>query len=694
MKKKYLRTSKELVAFAYVNEEYAKTGDVAKGLMSLFAPIIHEQSGEIFDPVIFAEAVHEKYDIDMRPIIAKGLIPKLEESGLLLKEEVSAHVANYRCSQGPHIKPSNKEDKVNELLNNFCNFASDALTKKKIRIPDDELKEAFIERLKSIQFLQVLDDQNNFQNIPLTNGSVCAIEEVSLEQLSIALDILIAEFITILSEREQAKFNLLIDIASGALLADVVLTLQNPTTNSNLSNLSVVIDSPILMDILDLNTPEYYKYATDLFDLLKKANVTLVTFKHIVEEVHGSIHAPLINISRGEDAYGPLASRIRSDSKHMAYARLVLDSLHEFIEKLDIAILDDSEYNDGDSMKYCSEETEDALRNCLGPLHKSVERRIRDAASVVGVIKMRKGYRSEASLIDSRVVFVTRNVQVAKRSTDCLILRGDITEDDVPPCILDCQIAGVLWFSLGGGGQKLTRDKLIANCMDALYPRPNLLSTVRQFLENLHPDKVGIFEALMRYKRAQRCLLHKTLGYSELVTQDNVEEILEEIRRSTAEEVELEAQQKIQQIQEKSKKEIENKDKKLLTTRKEKEKLLQDKADLEARHEEIVRSAMERACKSARFVQRMRKALVIILYGLLVSLAAYFSNKIGGLIAAILFGLIAMTGFWVVPDKLLRKWIDKAWQEKFDNELKKNNIKDYGKQFQINKKSCIAKKRE
>ena len=80
----------------------------------------------------------------------------------------------------------------------------------------------FIERLKSMQFLQVLDGEQSFKNIPATNGSICVSREES-KLVQLALDILSAEFITVFAEREPVKFDLIVKIASGALIADVVL---------------------------------------------------------------------------------------------------------------------------------------------------------------------------------------------------------------------------------------------------------------------------------------------------------------------------------------------------------------------------------------------------------------------------------------------------------------------------------------
>jgi hypothetical protein len=98
MRNGFISASKELIAFAYVQEDYQRTGDITKGLMPLFAPIIHDQAGDIFVAAEFAKKVQEKYDIAMRPIVAESLIPKLVESGLLTKEEQSKYIAVYRCT--------------------------------------------------------------------------------------------------------------------------------------------------------------------------------------------------------------------------------------------------------------------------------------------------------------------------------------------------------------------------------------------------------------------------------------------------------------------------------------------------------------------------------------------------------------------------------------------------------------------
>jgi hypothetical protein len=695
MKTERVRISKELVAFAYVQEEYKRTGDITAGLMPIFAPIIHEMSGQIFKANKFSEKVQSKYGIAMRPIIAESLIPKFVEAGFLIKDEHSPNVAVYRCASGPMIEKQKAEDHIEELLNHFSCFAAEALSRQKVTLPTTLLKEGFIQRLMEMQFIHELDaDTKSTQMSSIGKSNDVIIDGVDADQLELALDVLSAEFITTLAKEDPVRFSFLERMICGAMIADVVLTLQQPAADTNLSGLTVVLDGPLIMDRLDLNTPESAQYAQDLLDMLKSAHVKLITYKHIVKEIYGSIYAPLTSYINGEWAYGPLAARFQLDPTHITYARAVCDSLDDFISHLDINIVDAKQFMSEDYLSYCPVEVEDSIRNCIGPLHEQVDRRIRDASSIASVMRMRKGYRSKASITDSKYIFVTRNIQVALYANKCLFAKALIGIDDVPPCILDRQISCVLWLCLGGSTENLTRKKLLANCMDALYPSPNLISRVSKFLAKIAPSKAQIFEALMKDKRAQRCLIHKTLGYSLTVSEDNVEELLEEIKRSTAKEVEQEAQQRERAMREEHERQIAIQNEELCRVRNSADKLQEEKARLAAKQDEVVQSSLERACRSARTVERKRKALILLLYGLAVVAAAYHSNAFDRVWTSIISAVLAIFGFWFVPEKLFKRWIDSAWQKKFNHEIKASKIEDYSSRFQIDRNKCTVQKRE
>jgi general stress protein CsbA len=283
---------------------------------------------------------------------------------------------------------------------------------------------------------------------------------------------------------------------------------------------------------------------------------------------------------------------------------------------------------------------------------------------------------------------------VALYANNCFLSKGLINIDDVPPCILDRQVACVLWLCLGGSADNLTRKKLLANCMDALYPNPNLVSQVSNFLSKIAPAKAQIFEALMKDKRAQRCLVHKTLGYSLTVSEDNVEELLDEIRRSTAQEIEQDARRREKVLREDHERKIAAQNEELCHARENAVKLQEEKSILAAKQDEVAQSLLERACRSARNAERRRKALILVLYGVALIAAAYYSNLFNNLWTCIISAVLALFGFWFVPEKLFKRRIDSAWQKKFNHEIKASKIEDYGDRFQIDRNKCTVQKRE
>lgn len=77
-----------------------------------------------------------------------------------------------------------------------------------------------------------------------------------------------------------------------------------------------------------------------------------------------------------------------------------------------------------------------------------------------------------------------------------------------------------------------------------MSPRTDVVSKVRQYLIELDPEKANLFVTLMRDQRAQRCLVHSTLGFPSAITPDNAEQLLEEVRLSVAAEVRGEAERR------------------------------------------------------------------------------------------------------------------------------------------------------
>lgn len=552
------KNSRELIAFAFVEEAYARTGDLVAGLLPLFTPLLAKKVHRRFDPVEFADEVERAYDIPMSPLVASGLVEKLAEAKLLTLGEIEPNT--YRIAACREDVASFDEEGMEGILAEFSTFTNESLTRIGLgRQERDVLDVEFLHRLTTAQFLSFTErrEKNYYHGKTLTIKRVEDDEQDAI-QLEQALDVLTAEFVLRKLEASDSAAELLTRLMTGALIAEVVLTLQAPSSIEALGNLTVVFDGPLVLDFMDLSTPELRDYANDLFTLVEKATTRKVIFKHTLEEMKGTLRGPLDTLRRGEKPFGPLGNRIRLDSSHAAYAREALNDLEQRVAKLGFEIVDADLLATDERLKFCDAATEEGLRNNIGPILVNLDRRIRDAHSIATILRQRGGIQSPKSIADALWVLVTRNDAVAAKSQGYLVMRKIITRDDVPPAITDKRLAGYLWFSVGGNLGALSRKKLVANCSAVMTPRTDVVSKVRQYLEELDPKKAALFIALMRDQRAQRCLVQSTLAFPSAITPDNAEQLLEEVRLSVAAEVRAEAEKQQAELNRKHEGELTN----------------------------------------------------------------------------------------------------------------------------------------
>ena len=78
-----MKPTRALTTFAYVADKFARTNDIAQGLVPLFAPLISLRAGTSFDPAQFAQDVKDTYDLELHPLVAEEFAPSLAARGYL-----------------------------------------------------------------------------------------------------------------------------------------------------------------------------------------------------------------------------------------------------------------------------------------------------------------------------------------------------------------------------------------------------------------------------------------------------------------------------------------------------------------------------------------------------------------------------------------------------------------------------------
>lgn len=715
---KSVLSSHALIAFAFVEEAYAKTGDVVSGLLPLFAPLLAGKTGRQFDPKGFAQDVSARYGIPMSPLVAEGLVERLAEAKLLYLEDQDSRI--YRVSAVKAADPGVDEKSIDGVLDDFVAFANKSLTPLGLAQAPEALKSGLLARLTSAEFLGAMErkQKNYFVGNKLTLKKPDEPED-NIDAES-AVDVLSAEFALRSMEKGGASAELLVKIATGALIAEVILTLQAPGGENSLDDLSIFIDAPLLLDRLDLSSIELNEFAISLFELMEKAQVRMAVFSHTLDEMRGTILGPLDAMKRGEEPFGPLGSRIRLDSSQAAYARAVLDSLEEKLNDLHVTILDADELRTEAGLQRLSVDTEESLRNNVGPLHVGLERRIRDAASIASIMRLRPS-RKARSIVEAGSVFVTRNPVVSNSSRSHLVFKGLIDRDEVPPAIMDRALAGYLWFVVGGNVGAITRKKLIANCSYVMSPKNDIISKVRQYLTEVDSGKAEMFSALLLDNRAQRCLVHSTLGFPSAVTASNVDAILQEVRESVAGELLERAAQREAEMAESHQAELSaltdaQRDAALeyenaaLVDRQRAKSLIDEQARIaseraielretrdrivlmEAEGRQDVDRRVGKAVSWARVSKKVVAGLLVIVYLAAVWVTYDLSPDLG-VWKKVVAALVALSGFWFVPQLVFRLLGGLIWKWRFGKAVDtlglRSNIDEF--EVDVDKETAVRK---
>ena len=329
-----MKTTRALTTFAYVADEFGKTKDIAQGLVPLFAPLISRRAGAPFDPVLFVQDLKATYDLEVHPFVAEAIAPSLAARGYLTEDHQpgAIHYTNRACDL-PELPIH--ENQLRDLVDGFLSFAETRLTRAGSKLEDDQLETSFFDRLIQPDFLGLLLRPDR----PAADPNILTLKRPQRKQdeatnLEQQLDYLVASYILHVSRSTPDRFDLIVAAASGALVAEVVLDLQHPVGDPlPMSGANVAIDSPLVLDAMELGHDGATPYALELIEQIKKAGARPITFGDTMEKIRGALTAPLKRFERNEPTYGPLGRRLRVNRTVAAYIRSILPNMADVIQE-------------------------------------------------------------------------------------------------------------------------------------------------------------------------------------------------------------------------------------------------------------------------------------------------------------------------------------------------------------------------
>ncbi|HJW24582.1 MAG TPA: hypothetical protein VJ576_06760 [Rhodocyclaceae bacterium] len=540
---------RQLITYAFLAQTNPVQGDLLSGLAPIVKPIARELAGQPFDAKEFSRRVEELYQISIHPWVADDLAPRLEKAGLLVKTQVTARVTSYAYAEIPQEFDEVGVGDIRRVLQRFVDYARPLLARHKLALDDAQLEEAFLRELTSLDFHAALlrpgraTAQAKAQIAKastLRMPTKAAVEEQTdvpavAEPEALALSdvtILCAGFILAMYQAEPDLYDLILRIATGAMVAEAVLNLQSPGGTASLNGLRIVLDGPFIMALLDMEERNSTAYAKTLCDQMCQQGALLQVFRHSVDEVRAAVEGTLRAVDEGHGK-GALARRV-GVTTYRQYVTSVLQNLEDAIGRLNVSIV--AAPTSDDSYAFFSGADETAMTEYLGHYENHLARE-RDAASVAAVMRLRRSRRvSMGKVHQAQVVFVTSNIRVADRADRFTVSHKMRADREVPPVFTDRQLASLLFVMFGGQGKELTQYQLLANCAKALEPNNDVMRNMHRFLSGLDPIRAAQFRAVMTEDRASQHLVQLTLGEGCISSTQDATAMLEQLERQLGEE--------------------------------------------------------------------------------------------------------------------------------------------------------------
>lgn len=356
------------------------------------------------------------------------------------------------------------------------------------------------------------------------------------EQQQLHLDFNVAQFLLDLRLKKPELFNRVSDIAFANMAAEALACFKEPTAKAtSLTDFSVYLDSPLLLDILGVNA-EYEDYGQELLGMIQTAGAIPLVFDDAIEEAESVVAARA------------RSSAYQSQSSLGAASPYVLSSL---IGQVGVHAAKQGINSKPDPTLDLTRTSRDAVGTIQVMMNshmsewKYEDARTHDQRSVWSMLRIRNATKPDTKIREARAVFVTRNtrlVTIANNAWRSWLQEArhhsrDKAERWAPIAMSDKQLAGYLWLRNSGVNKRgMSSARLLAHCSAAIRPRQDVKAKAYNLVLSLHGrQQADIVSALMEDTEGGRALMRATRSDPEDVTPERLPYILEQVKLQAGE---------------------------------------------------------------------------------------------------------------------------------------------------------------
>ncbi|MEX1207451.1 MAG: hypothetical protein WEE36_02430 [Acidimicrobiia bacterium] len=337
----------------------------------------------------------------------------------------------------------------------------------------------------------------------------------------------VGRFIVNAFERDPEAFEYLETAVKGSMLASYLYLPDPSTAEKGFTDLSVLLDTPFLLDALGFAGPAREEAAREIVRLLYKLGCSLGCFKHTLRETESVLEGCAAAIAAGQKTTGASGSvfyYLSNGGFSGSDIQLMVARLPRSLKSLKIDIIEEPPVTAAVSVDEIELETR--LRENVHQDNPSALRN--DLESLTAIHRLRRG-GSCSRLETCSAVFATPNVGVVGVGRKFFNEVGSAA----PHAMVMRDLATLAWLKNPAEAPDLPRKRVLADSYAALEPGNDLWKAYLDEIERLQSsgDVTAADYALLRYSlEAKTALMVETQGLSEAFAPGTVQEVLDRAR--------------------------------------------------------------------------------------------------------------------------------------------------------------------
>ncbi|MGL6315679.1 hypothetical protein [Vibrio sp. WXL103] len=479
----------------------AKRADELDIYIPYIASVFDEMSSDIVDKNELQQRLNEKFNIVTPMGAITSLLVRAKKRGLVFRDNKKFFIANDKVStllSEVESKKKEIEQSINSIVDNYLKYCKTEFEIEPSRQSAEDSIYNFIRTNISIFSSNISEGKLNESGKDLSN------------------EYRVASFIKHINQNIKSLIPDVTKIVKGTLLANYLTIVDKSSTKNKFDNITVYLDTPLIIGILGWDGDIRKKTLTDFIELLVSLKISIKIFEPTFRELNAVFNdwRDILSNRRYHDFHEMTRQLMKSRGVTPAQLSTEITLLENTLKKHNIHI-DNSFILDP---KHCCDESrlDEFLENA--GFKKSIAR-AHDVQCISSVFNSRKGSEVK-TLNDTFSIFITTNSSL--ESITRSFFKTECSEDSLPLVASDNWMSTLLWLKEPERFSNFPFDILLTDAYSTLNSDDVFWRNFLKRLEKLKKEG-GITEDefnLVRYNNS----LFGMVKHQSAVTEDDLDD--------------------------------------------------------------------------------------------------------------------------------------------------------------------------